>query len=154
MNIGSCSLHKVHNAFGKGLSCLKIDSDQFSCDIYLFNSRREDYASLKEVTEVASAHAIKHRQGGFHSKKLVIKLLNCETTCFNIFNREIKGTICYQRIKQYLKSELTSYLACVSFIAPNVEAFVIFRSTEPLIHLYEKRTYLLTNIMTKFIKIF
>ena len=61
LNIGSCSLHKVHNAFHKGLSCLKIDLDQFACDIYPFfklsSSRREDYASLEGVTEVR-AYAI------------------------------------------------------------------------------------------------
>ena len=34
LNIGSHSLHKVHNAFRKGLSCLTIDLNQFACDIF------------------------------------------------------------------------------------------------------------------------
>ena len=53
------------------------------------------------------------------------------------FNREIKGTILFQSIKQNLKSELTlPYLAFVSFIAQGFEAFhVMFQSTESLIHL-------------------
>lgn len=33
LNIGSCSLHKVHNTFHKGLSCLTIDLEQFAYDI-------------------------------------------------------------------------------------------------------------------------
>ena len=86
MNIGSCSLHKVHNAFGKGLSCLKIDSDQFSCGIYLFNSRREDYASLKEVTEVASAHAIKHSSTRWLSlKKACNQIIKLRDNLFQYF---------------------------------------------------------------------
>lgn len=61
LNIGSCSLHKVHNAFHKCLFCLTFNLDRFACDIYLFfifiiiffklpSSRKEDYASLEEVT--------------------------------------------------------------------------------------------------------
>ena len=129
MNIGSCSLHKVNNAFHKGLSRLKIDLDQFACDIYpffkLLSSRREDYASLEGVTEVR-AYAIKHRQGGFHSKKFMFVLFNSRTTYFNIskkISRKIKETICYQR------STLPCF-AFVSFIAQDFEAFlVIFQLT-------------------------
>ena len=39
LNIGSHSLHKVHNAFRKGLSCLTIDLNQFACDIFFSNDQ-------------------------------------------------------------------------------------------------------------------
>lgn len=86
MNIGSCSLHKVRNAFRKGLSCLKIDLDQFSCDIYFFNSRREDYDSLKEVTEIASAHAMKHSSTRWLSlKKVCDQIIKLRDNLFQYF---------------------------------------------------------------------
>ena len=61
LNIGSCGLHKIDNAFRKSLSCLANFLNQFACDVYFFlNSRREDYASLEELTEVASTYSMKH----------------------------------------------------------------------------------------------
>ena len=51
------------------------------------------------------------------------------------FNREIKGTILFQSIKQNLKSELTlPYFTFVSFIT-----LVMFQSIEPIIHLLYER---------------
>ena len=38
LNIGSCCLHKVHNAFGNALKQLDCDFDQFSIDIYTFSN--------------------------------------------------------------------------------------------------------------------
>ena len=71
LNIGSCNLHKVHNA----LSELNIDLDQFACDIYFFfklsSARREDYSDLEKITEVAAAYAIVHSSTRWLSLKFV-----------------------------------------------------------------------------------
>ena len=36
LNIGTCPLHIVHNAFGKGVTSLKFNVDQFALDIHSF----------------------------------------------------------------------------------------------------------------------
>ena len=36
LSLGSCSIHKRHNAFRKEFNCLDIDIDQLECDIHLF----------------------------------------------------------------------------------------------------------------------
>ena len=64
LNLGSCSIHKVCNAFRKGLNCLDIDIDQFAYDIHFFfklsSARREYYTSIEDITETAAAYAMKH----------------------------------------------------------------------------------------------
>ena len=38
LNIGTCPLHMVHNAFRNGVSSLACNVDQFAVDIHLFSS--------------------------------------------------------------------------------------------------------------------
>ena len=56
MNLGSCVLHIVHNAFGKGLEKYGKDVDQFCLDLHsLFKysaARREDYTELQLSLDV------------------------------------------------------------------------------------------------------
>ena len=148
LNIGSCNLHKVHNAFRKGLSELNIDLDQFACDIYFFfmlsSARREDYSDLEKITEVAAAYAIKHSSARWLSLKFVcIRILEQWDNLKQYFLvflpqqknfvREIKETARYKRIVQNLKSNLTlPYLAFVVFIVHSFDDFlVLFQSSEP-----------------------
>ena len=170
LNIGSCNLHKVHNAFRKGLSELNIDLDQFACNIYFFfklsSALREDYRDLEKIIEVAAAYAIKRSSTRWLSLKFVyIRILeqwNNSKQYFlaflpkqKNFVREIKETARYKRTVQNLKSNLTlPYLAFVVFIAHSFDNFlVLFQSSEPLIHtLYERMKDLLTKIMSYFIK--
>ena len=57
VDVGTCSLHPVHNAFHKALDCLPFDIEQFANDIYswfkLSAARRQDYNAVKleELTE-------------------------------------------------------------------------------------------------------
>ena len=53
LNMETCWLHKVHNAYQTALKELKFDSDQFAVDIDSFfklsSARREDYIRMEEV---------------------------------------------------------------------------------------------------------
>ena len=53
LNLGTCCLHKVHNAYQTVLKELKFDFDQFAVDIHFFfklsSARREDYMRMEEV---------------------------------------------------------------------------------------------------------
>ena len=53
LNIGSCCLSKVHNAFRNALKQTDCDFDQFAIDIHSFfklsSARRDNYLSMEEV---------------------------------------------------------------------------------------------------------
>ena len=53
LNIGSCCLSKVHNAFRNALKQIDCDFDQFAIDIHSFfklsSARRDNYLSMEEV---------------------------------------------------------------------------------------------------------
>ena len=70
------------------------------------------------------------------------------------FKKEIKDTLRYKEISEYLKSKFTvPYLPFVVVIAIDFEKFLItFQSNAALIHLlYNKSVTLLKSLMTKFI---
>ena len=58
LNIGTCPLHIVHNAFRKGVSSLAYNVDQFAVDIHFFfklsATRRADYKSMAKITDVVA----------------------------------------------------------------------------------------------------
>ena len=53
LNLGTCCLHKVHNAYQTALKELKFDFDQFAVNINFFfklsSARQEDYMRMEEV---------------------------------------------------------------------------------------------------------
>ena len=53
LNIGSCCLHKVQNAFHNALKQIDCDFDQFAINLHSFfklpSARRENYLPMKEV---------------------------------------------------------------------------------------------------------
>ena len=53
LNLGTCCLHKVHNAYQTALKELKFDFDQFAVNINSFfklsSARQEDYMRMEEV---------------------------------------------------------------------------------------------------------
>ena len=63
LNLGTCSLHPVHTAFENGLDELGFPYESFFNDINFFfqlsAGRREDYASLANITNVATEFAKK-----------------------------------------------------------------------------------------------
>ena len=64
LDIDTCTLHKVHTSFKKGISRLHLDIDQFAVNLHSFfklsSARREDYTKLQELTEVAAQYVLRH----------------------------------------------------------------------------------------------
>ena len=67
LQLESCSLHAMNNAFGKGIKYLKeniIDLDQIAIDLLFFfkysAERREDYTNVAEVTGITAVYMLKH----------------------------------------------------------------------------------------------
>ena len=64
LDVGTCPLHTVHNAFRKGVSFLRFNIDQFTLDIHFFfklsAGRGADYQKILEVTNIVAEYALKH----------------------------------------------------------------------------------------------
>lgn len=64
LKLGSCSLHPVHTAYRKGIAKIPFDVDSFFHDLHFFfklsSTRREDYASMADITGITSEFAKKH----------------------------------------------------------------------------------------------
>ena len=56
LNIGTCPMHVVHNAFRKGVSSLACNVDQFFCRHTIFfkqsAAHRADYESMAKITDL------------------------------------------------------------------------------------------------------
>ena len=196
LKLGSCSLHPVHGAFEKGVKqfydgtlphtekekqqLLKdkdlvikpktFDIDDLFIDIHFFfklsSARREDYASLVELTGVVAEYAQKHAETRWVSmKKVAVRCLqqwpNLEEYFLRYlpkqsnFKRDIMNTQRYARLKEAFSDPLMpAYVSFVIFVASDFDSFLVpFQSAEPLIHhLYPAMTNLLYELMRKFIK--
>ena len=62
LDVGTCSIHIVTNAFLEGIKCLKdnVNVDQFAIDLHFFfklsGARREDYRGVPELTDATTHH--------------------------------------------------------------------------------------------------
>lgn len=170
LNIGSCSLHQVHNAFRKGVQAFDFDIDGFVLDSSFFFKlsacRREDYLAMEVVTDLAARFALRHVTSRWLSlRKACLRLLeqwsNLQEYFLNFlptqknFKREIENTSRYQRISTTLKDPLSQVQICfLAFAANDFEAYLVkLQRDEPMIHtVYMSMTTLLQTIMSKFMK--
>ena len=170
LDIGTCTLHIVHNAFRNGVSSLKFDVDQFALDIHFFfklsAGRRADYDKISDITDVVAQYALKHSTTRWVTlRKVLVRLIEqyknikeyflsfLPTT--STFKSTVQETPRYNRIKKALNDEITlQYLSFVVFFATDSEVFLTkFQSKKPHIHiLYDEMEKLLWQTMSKFIK--
>ena len=80
LDIGTCPLHNVHNAFEHGLKFLNFHVEPFIVDINSFfklsSARRGDFRALEEVTELPAHFTIKHSSTRWVTlKKVAVRLL-------------------------------------------------------------------------------
>ena len=132
----------------------------------LSSARREDYASLQEVTGITAEYAKKHAETRWVSMKYVA--LRCLEQWPNLkeyfltylprqknFKHDIQNTQRYTRIKTALTNPLMeAYVAFCAFIAHDFESFLIpFQTSEPMIHLlHPSLSNLLFKLQRKFIR--
>ena len=63
VDLGTCPLHIVHNAYGKGLDEYGKRCERFAIDVYHFfrsGCRREDFAKIQELMDVFQHQFLKH----------------------------------------------------------------------------------------------
>ena len=64
LEIDTCTLHKVHTLFKKGVPQLPIDIDNFAVNLHGFfklsSARHKYYSHLQDVTEVTARYVLHH----------------------------------------------------------------------------------------------
>ena len=76
LDINTCTLHKVHTSFKKGVLQLPINIDNFAVNLHGFfklsSARREDYSHLEDVTEVTTHYIFYHSSVHWLTMKYVL----------------------------------------------------------------------------------
>ena len=78
LDVGTCPLPVVRNAFRKGVSSLRFNVDQFALYIHLFfklsAGSRADYQKISEVTDIVAKCALKHSTTRWVTLRRVLKV--------------------------------------------------------------------------------
>lgn len=170
IDVGTCSLHTVHNGFQKGLKKLDFDFDCFICDLVFFfkrsSARREDYKLVEMATEVEAEFLLKHVSSRWLSLKkalnrIVDQWLNLKEYFLIFlpkqknFAKDVESTRRYQNIRKCLLSNVSlMYIHFAIHIADIFEGYLtLLQSSKPIIHiLYPAIGDLLFDIMANFVK--
>ena len=173
MDTGGCTLHTVHNAFGKGMSSLKdtIDLDQLVIDLHFFfkksSARREDYCGMSAVTDVAVHYLLRHCESRWLGiEKVLVRVIEQIKNIKEYFLNELpkkaefKGkngignSKRYQRISNCLNDpSLPPLMAFVVYVAQDFKSYIVpLETNAPMIHVLHKMgVKLVHGLMSKFI---
>ena len=153
--LGICSLHAVHTASTNGLKELSFDLDLFFEDICFFfkrsSAQREDYTSLKSITNVTACYAMRHATRRWLSMKYVAVIIyeqfdNLKEYFLTFLPKQKREYYLvkkiYQRVVKALRDNLTiSYISFCAFASDHFEAFLLLCQYDsfkmiPIIHMY------------------
>lgn len=169
LDIDTCTLHKVHTSFKKGVSSLPIDIDSFAVNLHGFfklsSARREDYRNLEALTSVTSQYVLRHSSVRWLTMKYVVVRIieqwpNLKEYFLKFlpkqkeFKKSVSPTKRYKQIVEILQDDLSlPYLSFVAFLSHQYEYFLLkFQSEEPLIHvLFNGMESLITALMQMFV---
>ena len=169
LDTGTCSLHKTHNGFRKGVLAFGFDIETFVNDTNFFfklsAARRQDYKLMEIFTDIEAKYVMKHIASRWLSiKRPVLRILDQWDNLneyFLIFlpkqsnfQSQIKVTARYKRIVEFLKHPTSKASLCfIAFIAHEFEEYLTqMQADEPMIHtMYEKMSSLVYNLMKKFL---
>lgn len=131
IDVGTCSLHTVHNGFQKGLKKLNFDFDGFTCELVFFfkrsSARKEDFKMTQLVTEVETEFLSKHVSSRWlSSKKALIRIVeqwqNLKEYFLVLlpkqkrFAKDVEPTKRYQNIRKCLLSNLSLIVVTRTYI--------------------------------------
>ena len=141
LDIDTCTLHKVHTSFKKGISKLPLDIDQFAVNLHSFfklsSAREEDYTKLQKLTEVAAQYVLRQFLVRWLAiKYVVIRIIEQWSNLKKYFlrfipkqkksKRSIKGAKRYESIVEYLKDNMIlPYLSFTVFLDHQYETFLV-----------------------------
>lgn len=163
IDIGSCFLHNVHNAFSKGLEELSIDISHFATDVYYFfhnkNDRWAKFEAIQSKLNLPNHVFERHLSTrwltlGPAVKKIIEQLPALNEYFFKVASNE-KNTCNKQSfldIVQVLKKPfLKAYLVFVLYITEifNQKFTLLMQKDQPLIHILFKQIETLVMIMMR-----
>ena len=173
ISCGSCPLHTVHNAFGKGMESLKerINLDQFVIDLHFFfersAGRREDFKKMELITDITVHYLLRHCESRWLSiEKILVRIMEQFANIKTYFLTELPKTQAfkgkkgvgntkrYQRIAECLKDpSLMCFMGFVVFISQDFKKFLVpLQTSAPMIHvLHAMQVKLVHSLMSKFI---
>ena len=168
LDISSCTLHVVHNSFGKGLDSYGKNISEFVIEIYqwfkLSAARREDFALLQESKGAQKLSFLKHVECRWLTLEPAIERIINQyellqqhflTDILKEDNKSVVSNARYLRVRKYLESKETlvqlHFLKSVCIIYTSF--LKLFQKREPLIHLlHDECSQLLKVMLGRFIK--
>ena len=169
VDLGTCVLHTVHNAFNKGMEQFGKEVDQLCFDLHtLFKSsaaRREDFRQVQADMEVAMNNFQQHTIVRWLSIGPAIKriLQQWDAICHFVSelaadSKKVPKSVNFRRINSMLgageKARTKVLLEFFSACTPVFEQFLLlFQKSTPVTHLlYDSICDLLKRIMRRFMK--
>lgn len=169
INIGSCNLHIVHNAFGSGLKEAPFHQiEDYAHNVYKWfkqsAARRQDYKHSQELLAVSENYFLQFVNSRWLTLAPVMKRLIEQHEAlkhyFLKFIPKYQNSVCvknarYNSIISVLNDKLI--LSLMQFLVHISELFSkflrTFQNEQPLIHiLYDELCELLKKILRKFVK--
>ena len=169
VDLGSCIIHIVHNAFGKGLQDSGKEIEQLCMDLHsLFKysaARREDFKELQCEMDLDMHNFQQHTEVRWLSIGPAIKriLEQWEAICrfvddLNKDTKKVPKSINYKRIYMLLgtkEKQMTKVnLEFFDSVVPLFEQFLLlFQKSSPTVHiLYDSMCDVLAKLMRRFMK--
>ena len=169
LDISSCTLHVVHNSFGKGLESYGKNISEFIIEIHqwfkLSAARREDFALLQESKGHKKLCFLKHVECRWLTLEPAIERIIMQYELLQQHfmkdipkdgNKTVLTNARYLRVKKSLENKETlvqlHFLksACILF-TPFLK---LFQKREPLVHiLHSECSQLLRSVMGRFMKL-
>ena len=149
LDIGTCNIHKVHNAFGKGLDELGTETSEFIIAvrnfIFKFPNRENDFRPIQEKLNLPTVKIPKHVSVRWLTVrdclKVVLQQLPAIIEYFLTFIPKNNSKLLESKLFKIVKSFLTkkTYKAELEFIYSIAATFTTvterFQSGEVLIHI-------------------
>src|SRR5215469_14689484 len=149
VNIGTCHIHIVHNAYLNALQAFGQDASDLTVSVYNYfdgwPSRVEEYAKIQEVHKLPQKKFLKHspsRWLSFHcaAERLIEQWVGLEQYFLKFIpsnkNKSVINSSSYQKIRALLQcSTMKAQLHLAMSSAENFPTFTeSFQKDEPLIH--------------------
>ncbi|XP_077542137.1 uncharacterized protein LOC144154903 [Haemaphysalis longicornis] len=162
LDIGECSLHKVHNAFGHALAAFGSDVEAALVDTYCFfknsASRSERLKASQIALNLPENVFLRHVSSrwltlGPALDRLIQQLPAVKEVVLS--DRNARGGVLYNRLKLSLTDK--AFLAKALFLRNCTDLFVgfltLFQKTEPLLHvLFSEMEVLIKKVLGRFLR--
>lgn len=166
IQIGSCNIHVVHNAFRAALCEFGKDAEELAIDLHTFfklsAARREDFSAVQLDLELKEEFFVRHVTCRWLTFGRAVKRILrqwpaiCQYIAMlqkkDVKQQPVSGA--YRRIARQCQSkELLAQMHFIDEVVPVFEDFTaFFQSEEPQIHvLYTKMARLLQQLLLRFV---